>query len=365
MDDLLYRIAITKIPKVGPVTARNLISYCGGVEAVFEANKRELLRIPGIGAVTAKLILEQNVLAEAEKELKFIAANDIQTIFYLDEDYPIRLKPYTDAPILLFYKGTSPLQRRYMLAVVGTRKPSPQGVAICEELMDGLKGYDVVVVSGLAYGIDAAAHRQCVKSGIETIGVLGHGLSKIYPAQHRNLAKQMLEKGGLLTEYTHQEEPDREHFPARNRIIAGLCDALVVVETPESGGSMISAHMALDYNKEVFAVPGRPKDERSKGCNGLIKRQKAQLIESAEDLIYSMNWEKEDSTKTIQRQLFVELNEQEQAIINLLKKEESLSIDHIAYRTNLKSSGLAALLLGLEFKGAVRMLPGKQYISLL
>lgn len=365
MNDLLYKIAITKIPKVGAVTARNLISYCGGAAAVFEAKKRQLLKIPGIGEITAKLIVEQNVLGIAEKELEFIAANDIQPIFYLDEAYPIRLKPYPDAPLMLFYKGSSPLQRRYMLAVVGTRKPSPQGVAMCEELMEGLQGYDVLVVSGLAYGIDGAAHRQCVKSGIETIGVLGHGLSQIYPAQHRSLAKQMLEKGGLLTEYTHEEIPDREHFPARNRIIAGMCDALIVVETPASGGSMISAHMALDYNKDVFAVPGRPKDERSKGCNGLIKRQKAQLIESAEDLIYAMNWEKEDKTKTIQRQLFVELDEQEQGIIELLKKEEALTIDQLTYRTQLQASSLAALLLGLEFKGAIRMLPGKQYISLL
>ncbi len=365
MNDLLYKIAITKIPKVGPVTARNLISYCGGVEAVFEAKKSQLLKIPGIGQATAKLIVEQDVLAAAEQELDFISNNGIQPIFYLDETYPTRLKPYPDAPLMLFYKGTSPLQRPYMLAIVGTRKPSAHGVAICEEIVEGLQGYDVLVVSGLAYGIDATAHKQCVKSGIETIGVLGHGLSQIYPAQHRSLAKQMLEHGGLLTEYTHQEGPDREHFPARNRIIAGLCDALVVVETPQSGGSMISANMAVDYNKDVFAIPGRPKDERSKGCNQLIKTQRAQLIESAEDLINAMNWEKEDRSKNVQRQLFVELDEQEQQLVNLLKEQESLTIDQLAYHTQLQASSLAALLLGLEFKGAVRMLPGKKYISLL
>lgn len=364
-NDLLYKIAITKIPKVGPVTARNLISYCGGPKAVFESTKRQLQKVPNVGSTIARYIIEKRSMAVAEKEVSFIEKNNIQAIFYLDDAYPTRLKVNSDAPLMLFYKGASPLQRKHVVAIVGTRQASAQGVAMCEELMDGLRGLDILVVSGLAYGIDAAAHKRCVKNGIETIGVLGHGLSQIYPASHRTLAKQMMEKGGLLTEFTHEQGPEREHFPMRNRIIAGMCDALVVVETAEKGGSIISANRALDYNKEVFAVPGRPKDKFSKGCNLLIKEQKAQLIENTDDLLKAMQWDQSDTKRAVQRQLFVELNPQEKSVLELLKKKDSLMVDQIAYQTGLQASALAGLLLGLEFKGAVKMLPGKRYIALL
>lgn len=364
MNDLLYKIAITKIPKVGAVTAKNLISYCGGAKSVFEATRKELLRIPNIGATMANTILEQDVLEAAAQELSFIEQHDIKVLYYLNEDYPSRLKPYNDSPPVLYYKGTSNLNTARIVGIVGTRKPTVHGVAMCEEIVSQLQAYNVMVVSGLAYGIDVTAHRQCLKINMETVGVMGSGLGRIYPAQHRQTAIQMAENGGILTEYTHDQGPDREHFPARNRIIAGLCDALIVVETATKGGSMISANKALDYNKEVFALPGRAKDESSKGCNQLIKQNKAMLITSGEDVAVAMNWDKAVGNKPIQKLLFVELNEQERQIVGLMKSKEAIGVDVLSYRAKVSTGKLAAILLELELKGLIKSLPGKRYILL-
>ncbi len=362
MNDLLYKIAITKIPKVGAVTAKNLISYCGGAKGVFNTSRKALLRIPGIGEQLANAILAQNVLEEAEQELTYIEQHNVKVLYYLDENYPSRLKPYSDSPPILYYKGTSDLNTARIVGIVGTRKASVHGRAICEEIVSELQAYNVIVVSGLAYGIDVTAHRQCVKLNMETLGILGSGLGRIYPAQHQQVAIEMVKNGGILTEYTHNEGPDREHFPARNRIIAGLCDALIVVETDTKGGSIISAHKALDYNKELFAVPGRAKDKLSKGCNLLIKHNKAMLIESGEDVAVAMNWDKTTDTKAIQKQLFIELNEQERQIMDLMKAKETISVDILSYRAKVSTGKLAAVLLELELKGLIKSLPGKQYI---
>ncbi len=361
-EDLLYKIAITKIPLVGSVTAKNLISYCGGVRAVFESRKRELLKVPGIGEVTTQSILSQDVLVEAEKELEFIQRYHIQTFFYLDKDYPLRLKHYSDAPVILYYKGTADLNAERIIGIVGTRKPTAHGILICEELVEGLKPYGVQTISGLAFGIDVTAHKKSLDCGIPTIAALGHGLNRVYPAQHRSVAEKMTQNGGLITEFTSDTRPDREHFPMRNRIIAGLCDALIVVETPRKGGSMISAYIANDYNKDVFAVPGRLKDKNSQGCNLLIKSHKAALIESAEDIAYVMRWEASSGNKNIQKQLFVELTEEEQKLIDILKESEEIGIEKLIYTTNLTPGMVASLLLSLEFKGLVKPLPGKRYV---
>lgn len=362
MSELLYKIGITKIPKVGPVLARNLISYCGGVKAVFEASKKELLKIPNIGPQIAERVVRQDVLKIAEKELLFNEKHGIQALFYLDKNYPSRLKHLHDSPVMLYYKGTANLNHRRIVGVVGTRKPTVRGVAYCEEIMEGLKAYDVITVSGLAYGIDATSHKKCLDLGIETVGVVGHGLKMIYPPQHRSLAEKMVHQGGLLTEYTSDTKVEREHFPMRNRIIAGVCDALIVVETAKRGGSMISAHIGNNYNKDVFAVPGRLNDKYSQGCNHLIKTHKAALLESADDIAYVMQWEKNKQDRGIQRQLFVELNEKERFIVDMLKETEHVSIDSITYKAQLSSSEAAGLMLELEFKGVVKTLPGKRYV---
>ena len=362
MSELLYKIALTLIPQVGPVLARTLVSYCGSPRAVFEASKRELLKVPGIGAHLASNILKQEALARAEQELQFIDEHGIKALFYLDEHYPRRLQPYADSPVVLYYKGEAALNAERIVAIVGTRRPTAHGMRACEELVEGLMPYGVTIVSGLAYGIDVAAHRKCVELGIPTIGVLGHGLKYIYPPTHYNVAQAMIAKGGVLSEFPGSTEPEREHFPMRNRIIAGLCDALIVVETARKGGSMISAEIANNYNKDVFAIPGRVRDPYSEGCNFLIKAHRAALIESAADIAYVMRWDELDSAKVIQQQLFVEMTEAEKSIVDLLAQKGEVSIDHLAAASGKANSELASLLLELEFKGMVRTLPGKRYI---
>lgn len=362
MQDILYKIAITKIPLVGAVTAKNLISYCGGVEAVFKANKKTLTKIPGIGEQIAQSILNQNVLIAAEKEYRFIEDNQVQPIFYLDKNFPRRLKPYNDCPVMLYYKGNVDLNAKRIIGIVGTRKPTIHGVKACEELVEGLKPYDPIIISGLAYGIDVTAHKKCVDLGMPTIGVLGHGLGRIYPPSHRNVAYEMTENGGLLSEYTSQVGPDREHFPMRNRIVAGLCDALIVVETAARGGSIITAQQANNYNKDVFAIPGRLKDKNSIGCNKLIKEHRANLYESPADIAYILHWEYAENGEPIQKKLFVDLTEKEKVIIDLLQEEDEAGIDKLSFKSNIPNSEMASLLLELEFKGVLKTLPGKRYV---
>jgi len=363
MEDLLYKIGLTLIPKVGPVNAKNLVSYCGGVREVFESTKKELMKVPGIGKEIARIISEQQVLEQAEKEVAFLKENGVVPMFYLDKNYPSRLKHFPDSPALLYYKGNAELNTQRVVAIVGTRQPTPRGVRICQDLVEGLSAYDVTIISGLAYGIDVTAHRQCLQSKIPTIGVLGHGLGHIYPFQHKDVAFQMLENGGLISEFSSEMGPDREHFPMRNRIIAGMSDALLVVETAKKGGSMISAYLANDYNKDVFAVPGRLGDKFSEGCNFLIKTHKAALIQSAEDVAYVMGWDEKEHPGAIQRELFPELTNEEERIIGLLRHAEEMEIDRLSFESKMSNSRLAALLLELEFRGLIKVLPGKRYMS--
>ncbi len=361
-NDRLYHVALTLIPKVGAVTARNLMSYCGSARAVFEARERELLRVPGVGAQLAHNIRNCDALYLAEQELRFIEAHGIRTLFYTDTDYPQRLRHLPDSPPLLYYKGTADLNAPRTVAIVGTRRPTPQGIYYCQQLVEELKAYGVTIISGLAFGIDIAAHRACLAHEVPTIGCVAHGLGRIYPPQHTAAAMEMLDNGGLLTEYPSGTAPDRERFPMRNRIIAGLCDALVVVETQRKGGSMISAKMANDYHRDVFAVPGRLRDRCSEGCNLLLKSHQAALLESADDIAYVLRWEKPGtSPRGVQQQLFQELNAEEESVIQLLKEQDLLPIDALGERLKRSSSELAALLLELEFKGLVRTLPGKRY----
>lgn len=365
-SSLLHQIALTMIPMVGAVTAKNLIGYCGGVEAIFSASEKDLLAVPGVGEETAKSILKQDVLAAAETEAKFIEKQGIQTYFYLDKNYPNRLKRYTDAPVMLYYKGTAPLNFHRMVAMVGTRKPSPQGVLFCEELVDQLKVYQPLIISGLAFGIDITAHRAALAAGLPTIGVMGNGFRKIYPHEHSKTAYEMMEQGGILTEFPSHVHPDGKNFPMRNRIVAAMCDAIVVVETKKKGGSMITANLANSYHKDVFAIPGRPKDPMSVGCNNLIKSHRANLLESADDIAYVMRWEPTDRlSKTVaadQGKLFIDLTENEQRIIDLIQSEEDIDLDTLVFKSKLNGSQMAALILGLEFKGIVKTLPGKRFI---
>ena len=361
--DLLYLLAITRIPGVGAVTAKNLISYCGGAEEVFRSKRPALLAVPGIGPVTVDSILRQQVLQEAEEELAFIHRENLTAISYLDQDYPTRLRKYPDCPLVLFYRGNVSLQRARTVAIVGTRKPTAQGIAVCEELVRELVPYQPLIISGLAYGIDITAHRTSLDVGLPTLGVLAHGLDRIYPAAHRKTARQMVERGGLLTEFCKDTIPDRENFPMRNRIVAGLADAIIVVESARRGGSIITAQLGISYSKDVFAVPGRLRDKYSEGCNDLIRSNKATLLQGAEDIARMLNWETTD-TETADRQqaLFVTLTDSEKSIIDLLQQREEIGVDQLGYELELNNNILASLLLELEFKGIVKSLPGKRYI---
>jgi len=361
MNNWLNKIAITKIPKVGPVTARQLISYCGSLDAVFNENKKALAKIPGVGEKLAADILSRTYFKKAEKELRFIEKQEIQPLFFLDSNYPYRLKSLYDAPLLLYYKGSTDLNKPRSVAVIGTRKPTPMGAAICEELVEGLKAYNVVIISGLAYGIDVIAHKKCLDLEIETIGVLGHGLGQVYPAAHKSVARRMLVKGGLLTEFSSDRGPDPGHFPMRNRIVAGMCDALIVVETARKGGSMITARFANEYSKDVFAVPGRIKDSHLKGCNHLIKSHQAALIESAADVGYIMRWEEAELFDK-KELLYASLNNREMQLVKLLEQSENITIDELTIGLNYSSSEVASILLNLEFKGLVKSLPGKRFL---
>ena len=361
-SSLLHKIALNKIPNVGAITAKTLIDHFGEAAEIFRASKEDLLTIPRITEFVADHIISQQPVIEAEQEIEFVERHNITPLYFEDENYPHRLRDFKDAPVILYYKGTANLNHKRIVSIVGTRKPTENGKAHCERLIEELREYNVIIVSGLAYGIDITAHRKCLELGIDTIGVLGHGLKRIYPPQHRAVAERMLEQGGLLTEYTSEKQPDREHFPMRNRIIAGMCDALVVVETAEKGGSMISADLANQYAKDVFTFPGRLNDKYSKGCNMLIKSHRASLLENAKDIGYIMHWSQQQNPKFVQQKLFVDLTTEEKIIIDLLNQSEEIGIDKLIYETQYSSSEIATLLLNLEFKGLVKTLPGHRYM---
>lgn len=362
-EELKLRIALTLLEGVGSVTARNLVSYCGSVEAVFKEKKKNLEKIPGIGPATAEKIISHNTFERAEKELVFIERHEIKPLFYLDKEFPSRLKNCSDAPVMLYYKGTADLNHHRLIAIVGTRNASDYGKQMTEKITEELKAYDVIVVSGLAYGIDIAAHKAAIKNEMPTIGVLGHGLDRIYPAIHKPVAETMMEQGGLLTEFMTGTKPDKENFPQRNRIVAGMCDAALVIEAAKSGGALITAEIANSYNRDVFAVPGRTNDTYSAGCNYFIKMNKAALVESAVDIAGMMQWniEKRENEKPKQRQLFVELTEEEKQLADLIAQNGKTHIDIITSSVLMPVSKISATLLSLEFKGLIKSMPGKMY----
>ena len=362
MADLIYHtIALSKVNLVGPKIAKLLISYAGGAEEVFKLSKKELLKIPGIGKRIIENLLSENHFEAAEKELKFLEKNDIKALHYLDAEYPQRCIHFEDAPLILFYRGNANLNHGRTISIVGTRKPTEYGKSNCEKLIEGLKAYSPLIVSGLAYGIDSCAHRKSVECNIPNIGVLGHGMDRIYPAANRKLAHKMIENGGLLSEFTSGVGPDREHFPMRNRIIASMSDVVVVIESAKKGGSIITALFANNYNKDVFAIPGRVGDEYSEGCNNLIKQNKAHLLQSAADIAYIMRWEEELDQGPIQATLLLDLDREEQLIYDLLKEEKKVHIDTISQKLKLPLSKLSTTMLNMEFKGIIKSFPGTQY----
>ena len=367
MNDLLsYQISLTLFEGVGPVTGKKLLEHFGNIEELFLASFKDLCQIEGLGEVSAKKIQKQfnsvSIKKRVEEEIKFIESTEVSPIFYTDINYPRRLKHCIDGPLILYQKGMPNLNCEKVIGIVGTRNATTYGKDFCKQLVSDLKQHDTLIVSGLAYGIDICAHKAALDSDISTVGVLAHGLDKLYPREHSNIAKEMVETGGLLTEFMSKTNPDRENFPMRNRIVAGLCDAIVVVESASRGGSLITADIANSYNRDVFALPGKINDSSSAGCNKLIKINKASLIESSKDLEYVMGWEnKPETKKVVQKKLFVDLNEEETTLLNVLEKTEKVTVDELALQTQMPMSKVSVLLLNLEFNGIVRALPGKLY----
>jgi DNA processing protein len=360
---LKYKIALSIIPRVGDINARKLVSYFGSVEGIFKESYSNLLRIPGIGSGLAKYISEKSYLDIAEKEAEYVIKNNIATYFYLDNNYPFRLRQCDDSPVLFYFKGICDLNSPKIISIVGTRNATLHGKELCDKIIAGLaSGHpDLVVVSGLAYGIDITAHKAALANNLQTIGVLGHGFKTIYPSIHRSVAKEITGKGGLLTDFVSDALPERNNFLKRNRIIAGISDATLVIESGIKGGALVTADMACSYNRDVFAVPGRPDDQWSAGCNSLIKNNKAALAESSGDIEYFLNWKPEKSAPAIQRSLFSELDEGEQKIFELISKEGEATIDQICRTLDIPIYRLSAQLLQMEFKGVLKCYPGNIY----
>lgn len=360
---LRLRIALNLIPGIGDVLIKNLLSYCGSEEAVFKESSSKLQRIPGIGVVLANNICRFKDFGRAEEEILFLKKHQILPLFYLDALYPKRLLECVDAPNLLYSLGNHQLNNPYVVAIVGTRKASEYGRQFTEKLIEVLKDKNVLVVSGLAAGIDGMAHKYALEAGLQTTGVLAHGLDRIYPVQHKAIARKMIQQGGLLTEYKSFTVPDKENFPKRNRIVAGMCDALVLIETAIKGGSRITAEIAHSYNKDVFCVPGRVSDYYSQGCNYLIQANKATMLCEPKDLLDFMNWGKKTEVNAgkKQLQLFEALPENDRALLQFIRQKLKISIDDMAFELQIDPGTLALKLLELEFSGYLRALPGKMY----
>ena len=361
-EQLIYKLALHLLPGIGPVSARNLVSYCGGVKEIFHTKKSELQRIPIIGTERAKEILKYKNFNKIQEELDQIKKNKIETLFYLDKNYPQRLRNCDDAPILLFYKGNADLNSEKIISIVGTRHITSYGREFTEKFVKEISEYRPLIVSGLAYGVDIQAHKSALKNDLPTVGVVAHGLDKMYPADNAATAEKMLLNGGLLTEYIHGTKPERDNFPARNRIVAGLTDAVIVIESATRGGALITAEIANSYNRDVFALPGRINDLYSKGCHALIKQNKAMIFESAADIADAMNWnQKEKPTLNKQTMLFEDYLPEEQIIIKALNQKNLLSIDEIALTSLMPVSKVSSILLKLEFAGILVPLPGKVF----
>ncbi len=360
-DELLYRIALTLIPGIGNTNAKKLISWSGGAEMIFKQPRSELLKLPGLARILGADVNLGELLKRAELELKFIRNNDISALYYYDDAYPERLKNCADSPLVIYFKGNDDFRAKRYLAVVGTRNATSYGKRICQEIIEGFSDEDMVIVSGMAYGIDSCAHRRALSEGLNTIGVLAHGLDRIYPSENRATATRMLAQGGLVTEFLSNTNPDRENFPKRNRIIAGLCDAVLVVESASKGGAMITAEIANSYNRDVFAVPGRVNDEFSDGCHLLIRRNIAALARSAADIRYSMGWDNRVVRKKKKMELLNSFGEEQQKILTIILDRERAHIDDIVLISGLGASRAATILLELEFDGVIAGLPGKIY----
>lgn len=359
--NIIHQIGLTFLKGIGPRKASQLVSKLGSIEAVFCEKLGDIQGLTGINTPVLIKMQRDQALKLAEDQLNFIQKNNVSTHFYLDSNYPRRLKQCIDAPLLLYSKGNFDPNPIRVLSIVGTRASTEYGRSLCEELIQSISASQIQVISGMAYGIDICAHQLCVKNNIQTIGVLGHGLDRLYPSIHKRTAEQMFNNGGLMTEFIPGTIPDRENFPMRNRIVAGMADATIVIESKKSGGSLITAELANDYNRDVFAFPGNVGQQFSEGCNLLIQKNKAQMILNGSDFLKQMNWEEQKNPKVIQHSCFIELSEEEQNVCKFLQGSTGEHIDVLSFKTTMPVSVLNVQLFHLEMKGVIKSLPGKKY----
>ena len=358
---LQYALALQAVPNIGDITAKKLIHHCGNPEAVFKASSRALQSIDGIGSVVTSALQHSKTLKAAEQELEFIHKYNIKAQYFEDDDYPFRLKHCIDGPIVLFQKGNIRWENSPIISIVGTRKLTNYGKQQCEHLVDKLSVFDPIIVSGFAYGADITAHKSALNHNLQTVGCMAQGLQNTYPSSHKKYRDLIEANGGFVTDFWSTSKFDPSNFLRRNRLIAGLSAATIVIESGEKGGSLVTARLAFGYNREVFAVPGRNSDSQSVGCHNLIKTKSAHLLSTPADVPYILNWDLETKVKPIQKKLFVQLEPDEQVIYNYLKKEGRTLLDLIALNCKIPTSKAAYLLLNLELKGAVRPLPGKEF----
>ena len=360
-QDLFYLLALLKVDGVGDVMAKKLLNHCGTAEAVFTTKINQIAAIDGVGSVLLKKLKDKSVFEKAQAELDFISSNNIQVSFFQDENYPERLKHCFDSPVLIFSAGNIDLKNKRIISIVGTRQITSYGMEFCKKLIEDLAPLDPVIVSGFAYGVDIVAHQLAMDNNLQTIGVLAHGLNQFYPKTHKKYVAKMEQNGGFITEFWSSSNPDKENFVRRNRIVAGMTEATIVIESADKGGSLITANLANDYNRDVFAVPGRVTDKYSQGCNNLIKIQKANVLSSAADLVYILNWDIEKKVKPIQKSLFVDLDGNEQKVYDYLLKNGKELLDTIALQCDFPIFKISGILLNMELKGVIRPLPGKLF----
>jgi DNA processing protein len=360
-QELFYLLALLKVDGVGDIMAKKLLVNCSKAEDVFKTKTNQLAAIDGVGSALLKNLKDKSIFEKANQELEFIRKNNITVSYFQEENYPDRLKHCLDSPVLLFSGGNINLKNKKIISIVGTRQITSYGTECCRKLIEDLIPLDPVIVSGFAYGVDIVAHQFAMDYNLQTIGVLAHGLNQVYPRTHKKYMAKMEENGGFITEFWSSSNPDKENFVKRNRIVAGISEATIVIESADKGGSLITANLANDYNRDVFAVPGRVTDRYSQGCNDLIKTQKANVLTSAADLIYVLNWDLEKKPKVIQQQLFIDLNPDEQKIYDFLLKNGKELLDIIALECDLPIFKISGTLLNMELKGIIRPLPGKMF----
>jgi DNA processing protein len=360
-NELRYTLALQRVPNLGDASAKKLLTKVGSAEGIFKEKKSNLLKIDGIGLFRLKELSEKILLDQADEELNFINTNAIEWCYFQDKLYPERLKHCIDGPILYFQSGNIDLQNKKLISIVGTRKVTTYGKYFCEKLIEELSPLNPVIISGFAYGVDITAHKAALDNNLQTVACLAHGLNQIYPRTHKKYMTKVEENGGFISEFWSSDSFDRNNFLKRNRIIAGMSQATIIIESAEKGGSLVTADIANSYNRDVFALPGRANDSQSKGCNNLIKTQQAHLFTSAADLIYMLGCEFEEKPKPQQKQLFVDLTEEEQTIFNYLKDKDKVLFDIIAIECKIPTYKVASILLAMELKNVIRPLPGKLF----